>query len=105
MATGARRHKAWCEIAISSFDPAHSVHAGFDNRQPHDPSFETIELHAVASDAAGWMRKTASARLSSGCAVMMESEARADVDLMHMLQVHLDFKNPNRKAVSFRPAS
>ena len=98
MSAGARKHKAhkaWCEIAISAFDPLQSVHASDDHGQLRRLGEGTIELPAAAGDAVAWIRQAATARLSSGCAVTMEPNA--GVDLMHMLQVHRNLLNPNRK--------
>ena len=82
------KHKGFCEIAISPFDPAQLVHASDSDKRAHPHDVVRLPSPSIASDQ-GWIRQNTSVRLSSGCAVIVEREFTSNVDLMHMLQVHL----------------
>jgi hypothetical protein len=74
----------YSEIAISPFNPDQLVHASDSHCMVQRNDVVTL---ASPEQNPGWLRQTASVRLSSGCAVVMEREDSSQVELMHMLQV------------------
>ena len=92
----------YSEIAVSPFNAEHLVHVSDGDRmvQPHD----VVVLASPSDNPVGWLRQTASVRLSSGCAVIMEHEEPSQVDLMHMLQVNpRSIRHIFTKHACFRP--